>query len=95
MGSCFYFLSSGFEETNEALVEAGAPHLPGTLACTLIQQGSPELSRILNHLASHGPRIKKKKIQARLFCSKNERPKRIRSHKPFLLVEHYQPLDLG
>lgn len=57
MGSCFYFLSSGFEETNEALVEAGAPHLPGTLACTLIQQGSPELSRILNHLASHWPRI--------------------------------------
>lgn len=58
----------------KTLVEAGAPSLAGSLAFTIIQQGSPELERILNLLAAHWRRIFFLN-QARLSCSKNEHPK--------------------
>lgn len=41
----------------KTLVEAGAPSLAGSLAFTIIQQGSPELERILNLLAAHWGRM--------------------------------------
>lgn len=39
--------------------------------------------------------LKKKKKTQDFPPVKMSTPKWIRSHKPFLLVEHYQPLDLG
>lgn len=85
----------GLKNWMMVLIDARASSLTGSLAFTLIQQKSPKLLRILSLWLNIGEELKKNPSKT-LPSSKDEHPKaHSLSHKPFLLVEHYQLLDLG
>lgn len=97
MDMCFYFLFLvGLRRWLKALAEARAAVVLGAVR----SHKTTGVFRVVKGSEPSGCTVGKNffffQMQARLSPPvKMSAPKYILSHKPFLLVEHYQPLDLG